>query len=724
MKRDLKPTDKVVVGLRTFKDCYRGGSLIKWVQDHSVCEVANISAFLSYLLERRVVIDLLDSKTKTFNLASVFTIHEQKLISDSLDDSITVDHDLKVWAENGSGKDKDKEFMDMVVDKSFRDYFCRLSDDVSLLKVILSVFDKNLTVLIRGEQYHSRGGRRSRSISNYTPSRRGSPSEKSKISGTSHTRGVSASPRITPIGNRPIASYTPPKQGSPTNNPRPKSHMRGASVTPKIAPLVQARTGRRMSHSREKHDSNPSSTNTLFPMDEHQSLISSRSFTPDSFKRHSLIPNKVVLPKPPKHHHVMRELLFTMLLEKSTTTISKVCKVFELDDPEAHGLAVDLIWEILKYNTLKKHFCRNSLQCPVCKSVDLEMLDVTKSFLSGVRCTNREVKQSLLAALIDALWSEVKPVRPLNANVIRPGLWMSFFCALNGAGPALLEEALQDVFSVIIENEHNAFDIIAQDEILDWVLPYTTVYDENFQLCEDVAKAFVARIYYHAALGHKEFPLCLNKLMFRYERIVKADPKAISTTFTVIRMILAFLSKSSNKYPANYSLDRTPFANLITFSKFIISFTMQCSQWGSRPLANNQDCLNFEGDTCYGFQRHRESGLFLFEETSQIFQLAINTFGVLRIPTESSMASLSAQERKFVDKVSPLRNLIESANRLCSTLAIEQKTRIYYSSTFVGTLCEKLIKSKKPLEFLETKLSPMCEAEKLAMYGESRIPVQ
>jgi hypothetical protein len=172
---------------------------------------------------------------------------------------------------------------------------------------------------------------------------------------------------------------------------------------------------------------------------------------------------------------MMKQALHDVLMNYGNLLKDKVLKVFALDDSESHGLAIDLYWELLKRGLSDRHMCNSSLKCSICRRVDVEFNAFSQNYLMTSKFSTEPVMRSLLGALLDDAWHPVKPL-PFNNDVVRPGIWKSYFSALTNSEESLFNECLQDAFSLILDNKQNSFDIAGQEGWVKWLIPYGNLF--------------------------------------------------------------------------------------------------------------------------------------------------------------------------------------------------------------------------------------------------------
>lgn len=166
---------------------------------------------------------------------------------------------------------------------------------------------------------------------------------------------------------------------------------------------------------------------------------------------------------------ILQQVLFEFLYQYASLLKDFVLKVMEIDDPEYHALAIDLYWELLKKELSDKHMCSKSLLCSTCSKVDNSFNEFIEWYLDSYTNSSEPVLKSMLGALLDEVWHPIKPL-PFDNPVVRPGIWKSFFLLLTKANESLLNDALQDAFSLLIDNSNNALDIAAQPHWIKWII--------------------------------------------------------------------------------------------------------------------------------------------------------------------------------------------------------------------------------------------------------------
>jgi hypothetical protein len=167
---------------------------------------------------------------------------------------------------------------------------------------------------------------------------------------------------------------------------------------------------------------------------------------------------------------ILAQALYEFALEYSPIVKDKIYEVFKLDDPESHGVAIDAFWEFLKKENSERHLCSSPLNCPMCISVDNEFNTFVNEYVNNPAFASESVMRSLMGTLIDEVWFPIKPVA-FNNRVVRPGLWKSFFLVLQNCTLQLKAEFLKDTYSLFIDNEENAFNLINQKSWIRYLMP-------------------------------------------------------------------------------------------------------------------------------------------------------------------------------------------------------------------------------------------------------------
>jgi hypothetical protein len=166
---------------------------------------------------------------------------------------------------------------------------------------------------------------------------------------------------------------------------------------------------------------------------------------------------------------IFAQSLYEFVIEYSPLLKTKLLDVFKINNSESHALAIDLYWELLKMESIDRHLCNSSLTCSICMSIDSSFNSFVQEILNAPEFSTDPVMRSLMGTLIDDVWFPIKPIA-FNNQVVRPGLWKSFFCVLKNCEINLKTEFLRDAYSLFIDKEANAFSLIAQRGWISWIL--------------------------------------------------------------------------------------------------------------------------------------------------------------------------------------------------------------------------------------------------------------
>jgi hypothetical protein len=197
----------------------------------------------------------------------------------------------------------------------------------------------------------------------------------------------------------------------------------------------------------------------------------------------------------------------------------KLKETFRSNDSDAHALSLDMFWELLKLQSLKSHLCSNSAHCSECVQVDQILCKWVEQYCSGEKFSSN-VKESLLALMIDSVWSPIKAI-PFNQKVIRPGLWKSLFSSLQASSVSLRHETFKDFNALLLNRPDNATDLASFENWQMLIIPYLFPCFDEFQKNTALAMNIMSTIHLHCFLNWKTFidQLCRTLHLIRQQEM-------------------------------------------------------------------------------------------------------------------------------------------------------------------------------------------------------------
>jgi hypothetical protein len=172
-----------------------------------------------------------------------------------------------------------------------------------------------------------------------------------------------------------------------------------------------------------------------------------------------------------------------------------------------------MFWEVLKIQSLKSHLCYDSAHCSECAQIDLILCKWISDNCGGEKFT-AAVKESLIALLIDNVWSPIKAI-PFNQKVIRPGLWKSLFLSLQGSSVSIRNSTFKDINALLLNRCDNSIEF---SQFRDWqlqIVPYLFPCFDEIQKNTALALNMISIVHVHCFNASKNFAdqLC-NTLHF------------------------------------------------------------------------------------------------------------------------------------------------------------------------------------------------------------------
>ena len=400
-------------------------------------------------------------------------------------------------------------------------------------------------------------------------------------------------------------------------------------------------------------------------------------------------------------------ILYKLLIERSSMTLQKLQKVFDVESSEAHALAIDLYWQILKKSHLTSHICKTPLSCSLCAAADAQFNQFCLNHLSGSRCTSIRVKETLLGIMVDEVWSLDKPL-VLNQHVLRPGIWQAYFFHMNGAGPNVLEDCLRDGFSLIINNSSNALDILAQNGWEAWILPFSVLENQIFSESVHIARTFSAQLYLHALFHSDSFHSKLLNTFSFLESKASTSGAYSFLAFDIFTILVQKLSLSSTMFPVSLDLEsRFAFPNLLRCIRMICDFVFLCPDWATVPGKSH---LQFLNTAEIDFEIHfgvisvpNTQNQYMFEKASKLCSRVCEVYKALHLMELSSGTTLGPMERQFMSTILSYFSMFKAGHALFETLAKEQLEGYRFKDEVIRSWCKKIVKGSelKRMSFVE-----------------------
>eukprot|EP00475_Leptophrys_vorax_P039765 TRINITY_DN7235_c0_g2_i3.p1 TRINITY_DN7235_c0_g2~~TRINITY_DN7235_c0_g2_i3.p1 ORF type:complete len:622 (-),score=136.10 TRINITY_DN7235_c0_g2_i3:1406-3271(-) len=176
-------------------------------------------------------------------------------------------------------------------------------------------------------------------------------------------------------------------------------------------------------------------------------------------------------PSVEREANLLRLGLAKVILANALTVKEMLSKTFEFYHSKSHGLAIDLFWELVKLKSREKHLCSDTLRCEYCQADDLEFITfLRKEVFSTSTYSVRGVMDSILGAMIDEYWQDIKPV-PFSQTVIRPRLWEICFDLVNRSHEKYFEEFLKECFILLLDNSNNTKNLVVLEGWESWIVP-------------------------------------------------------------------------------------------------------------------------------------------------------------------------------------------------------------------------------------------------------------
>lgn len=281
---------------------------------------------------------------------------------------------------------------------------------------------------------------------------------------------------------------------------------------------------------------------------------------------------------------IMQETLHHLIFRSPLASSSALLKVLELDNSKAHGVAVDLTWELCKARFECEHLCQSPKDCSVCKQSDAEFIRYIEKYLCCDALVSDSVMESVLGAMVDPVWFPVKPHLSMNTEILRPGLWPGFFQLLPYCNQTGYLDLLKDVFLCTYQHPENSLSL---SHIPGWRIHVFKLCKVNIDVASKVLRVFICWIHNHSLFRDPKFPVVLLKTLSHINNNYGYDT-ALSLLLPMVDTILASKDKlvhlPDTLWVSNYSF----FVNTFIF------LTLYSKKFGRHPMLIPEDREDFK----------------------------------------------------------------------------------------------------------------------------------
>eukprot|EP00475_Leptophrys_vorax_P010763 TRINITY_DN17335_c0_g2_i3.p1 TRINITY_DN17335_c0_g2~~TRINITY_DN17335_c0_g2_i3.p1 ORF type:complete len:470 (+),score=110.17 TRINITY_DN17335_c0_g2_i3:55-1410(+) len=261
----------------------------------------------------------------------------------------------------------------------------------------------------------------------------------------------------------------------------------------------------------------------------------------------------------------------------SSTALLKdrLAKVFEVYQPRAQTLALDLYWELLKTRARDKHLCGNVLDCNICAEADDDFVSFVRRDAFTSNCSLRAVLDSIFGAMIDDFWQEMKPI-PFNQTVIRPRLWEICFEAVGRSKESDFEGFLRECFVLVLDNPQNTIALCTMKAWQSWVIPLSKS-PSMTKRCEAYIMGIISRLLYQSFVSNAEhFDDEVLKMLLVTQAYNSSARNCMESAYKFLHSFLFLVQSKRSKNPA-VGFNYQGFLNLC---RIVVHFIFFWSDYG------------------------------------------------------------------------------------------------------------------------------------------------